>query len=71
MNPGDRNSKFTWSYHYSLSRITKMITKHGLLIEDVDELVSNKQSEGKNSKMENLARNEFPLFMTILATKIL
>jgi ubiquinone/menaquinone biosynthesis C-methylase UbiE len=69
MNPGDRNSKFTWSYHYPLTRIVKMITKHGLFIEDIDELVSNKQSEGKNSKMENLARNEFPLFMTILAVK--
>lgn len=69
MNPGDRSSKFTWSYHYSISEITNMMTKKEMLIERMDEWTSDKNSEGKSAKMENMARNEFPLFMAILAVK--
>ncbi len=69
MNPGDRSSKFTWSYHYSISEITNMMTKNEMLIERIDEWTSDKNSEGKSAKMENMARNEFPLFMAIVGVK--
>lgn len=69
MNPSDRNSELTWSYHYPISRITDMITNNGLLIAKIEEWNSDKVSVGSASKMENAARSEFPLFMAILAVK--
>lgn len=69
MNPSNKNSELTWSYHYSISAITKMITDNGMLISRLEEWNSDKTSEGSASKMENRARSEFPLFMAILAVK--
>lgn len=69
MNPSDRNSELTWSYHYPISEITKMLTTNDLLISGIEEWTSDKQSVGTASKMENAARNEFPLFMALVAIK--
>ncbi len=69
MSPSDKNSEFTWSYHYPISEITRMLTENNLLISTIDEWVSDKLSEGKASKMENNARKEFPLFMLIVGVK--
>jgi SAM-dependent methyltransferase len=69
MNPSDRNSELTWSYHYPISKIVEMLVGNGLLISRVEEWVSDKTSVGPASKMENVARNEFPLFMTIVGVK--
>lgn len=71
MNPSDKNSEETLSYHLPLSAYTKMLKNSGFNIEQIDEWSSDKESEtGKSAKMENRARNEFPLFMAILAAKI-
>lgn len=69
MNPSDRNSELTWSYHYPISKITDMLNSRGLLISKIEEWNSDKTSVGSASKMENAARSEFPLFMAILAKK--
>jgi ubiquinone/menaquinone biosynthesis C-methylase UbiE len=69
MNPSDKNSEMTWSYHYPISEVTKMLSNNGFLIENIEEWTSDKVSEGSASKMENRARAEFPLFMAILGVK--
>jgi ubiquinone/menaquinone biosynthesis C-methylase UbiE len=69
MNPGDRQSEVTMSYHYPLSAYSKMLKEVGFSIELIEEWSSDKESEGRAAKMENRSRSEIPLFMAILATK--
>lgn len=70
MNPGDRNSKTTMSYHFPISAYSKMLKDTGFVIEGIEEWTSDKESEvGKTAKMENRSRSEIPLFMAIVATK--
>ena len=69
MNPSQSESEITWSYHFPLSKYIEMLTSVGFVITDIQEWTSDKESEGKASKMENRARNEFPLFMSITAKK--
>lgn len=70
MEPGRRSGgQITWSYHYSISQISFWLRENHLLIERIDEWSSQKKSEGRVAKMENLARAEIPLFMAILAQK--
>ena len=70
MNPSQVNSPTTWSYHYSISDYSKMLNEAEFVIELIEEWTSDKESVGKASRMENRARNEFPLFMAIKARKI-
>ena len=69
MNPGDRNSPITMSYHHPLSDISKMIKDAGFVIDLIEEWTSDKESEGRVAKMENRSRSEIPLFMAIVAKK--
>jgi len=70
MNPGNKSTKnFTYSYHHSLTDISRMLFMNGFTIKLIEELVSNKVSEGKNSTQENFIRKEIPMFMCILAKK--
>lgn len=62
-------SPVTWSFHYPLSLYSQYLFETGFVIEKIEEWVSDKKSVGKAGKMENRARDEFPLFMTILARK--
>lgn len=59
----------SWSFHHPLSSYTKWLNEAGFKISGIEEWCSDKVSEGKNAKMENRARDEFPLFMTIIAEK--
>lgn len=70
MNPSDRNSEITISYHYPLSTYIGYLSNAGFLIENVEEWTSDKQSQGSAKKMEDRARSEIPLFMAIVARKI-
>lgn len=63
------NSSITWSFHYSLSEYSKLLSETGFVIEKIEEWTSDKESIGTASKMENRSRSEFPLFMAILARK--
>ena len=69
MHPGQEKSPVTWSYHYPISSYTQFLKNAGCVIEVMEEWTSNKESVGKASRMENRARAEFPMFLTISAIK--
>lgn len=68
-HPSQQNSPVTWSYHYSIEDYSKFLFEAGFFIEKIEEWTSTKQSEGRVAKQENRAREEFPMFMAILAIK--
>jgi ubiquinone/menaquinone biosynthesis C-methylase UbiE len=69
-HPGQKNaSAQTQSYHYPLSAYTKWLHEAGFVIEEMEEWISDKTSEGGAAQMENRSRREFPLFLTILSRK--
>lgn len=71
MHPGKGGtSETTWSFHHSLSDYSRFLAEAGFATILLEEWTSDKMSTGKNAKMENLARTEFPLFLTFLAQKI-
>ncbi|HAU99379.1 MAG TPA: SAM-dependent methyltransferase [Candidatus Pacebacteria bacterium] len=65
-----KHEKLTWSYHFPLSYFVSQLANAGFVIEHLEEWGSDKQSAGANAKMENRSRDEFPLFMAIVARKI-
>lgn len=67
MHPGDRIHEITWSFHQPLSYYIQSLKINGFLTDSIEEWVSNKTSQGPAAKMENLARSEIPLFLTISA----
>lgn len=70
-HPGrQKDSQETWSFHHSLSDYSLWLKEEGFSIELIEEWVSDKQSTGGHAKMENRSRAEFPLFLTILASKL-
>jgi ubiquinone/menaquinone biosynthesis C-methylase UbiE len=69
MHPGEKNSPIAWSFHYPLSMYVAMLSRQGFVIEQLEEWTSDKESVGKHAKMENRARTEIPLFLTIIAKK--
>lgn len=75
MNPGKSSQntsaqKLTWSFHHSLEDYSTSFQKNGFVIEKIEEWISDKTSQGPAAKMENRAREEFPMFMGILLRKI-
>ena len=71
MHPSQRaQSKETLSYHLPLSEITGGLCKAGFTLTRLEEWCSNRRSTGKHAKMENRARQEFPLFLAIEANRI-
>ncbi|MCK4934193.1 MAG: class I SAM-dependent methyltransferase [Simkaniaceae bacterium] len=70
IHPGKKEkSETTYSFHYSLSDLSQFLYDSGFSITLIQEWCSNKKSTGKKAKMEDFSRNEFPLFLTILAKK--
>jgi len=70
-NPGAKSSSAqTMSYHHSLSDLSNWLQTSHLWIERIEEWCSDKKSEGRMAKMEDRARKEIPLFLSILATKV-
>lgn len=69
MHPGQRTSQVTWSFHHSLHDYSTMLVQAGFCITALEEWTSPKESVGSARKMENRARSEFPLFLTIVAEK--
>lgn len=62
-------SELTLSFHYPLSKISHFLENTGFSISKLEEWTSNKKSTGTKAKMENRAREEFPLFLAIKAQK--
>lgn len=69
MTPGEtRNSKkeFTVSFHRPLQWYMKAFAKEGFVITRLEEWISHKASgSGPRKKAEDLARKEFPMFLSI------
>jgi hypothetical protein len=63
MNPSDRNSPITMSYHYPVSGYSRMLKDIGFAIDLIKEWTSDKESVGRAGKMQNCSRAEIPLFM--------
>lgn len=63
-------SSTTWTFHHSLSDYARFLFEAGFAIQLLEEWVSDKKSTGKNARMENRAREEFPLFLAIKARKM-
>ena len=70
IHPGQKDKTTTFSFHHSLTDIFGMLEKSGFTVSSIIESTSDKTSTGKNAKMENKARSEFPLFMTIIAKSL-
>lgn len=70
VHPGKAASVKTYSFHYPLSEIFSLLQDSGFTVCNLTELCSDKISTGKNAKMENRARDEIPLFMTIVAKSL-
>ena len=70
MHPGKGNKQITWTYHRPLQAYVKIGSACGFVIDSIEELVSDKVSEGKHAKQENLARQEIPMFMTMRFRKM-
>ncbi len=70
MHPGQRQRQLTWTYHRPLETYVSVGAQSGLVIDAMEEWISDKTSEGKNAKMENLARNEIPMFLAIRYRKL-
>ncbi|WP_246481878.1 class I SAM-dependent methyltransferase [Chlamydiifrater volucris] len=69
-NPSRRNSALTWSFHFPLSFWISALRKNKFHLTDLEEWISPKQSYGKRGRAENLAREEFPLFLALKAEKV-
>ena len=62
-------SATTISFHHPLSQYVNWLKKAGFYVDDMEEWCSNKVSTGGAAKMENRSREEFPMFLTIIAEK--
>lgn len=63
-------SPSTFSYHFSLSTLSRWLYDAGFAIIWMDEWFSDKTSVGGAAKMENRSRQEFPLFLAISSRKL-
>ncbi len=71
MHPGDKPEERTWSFHRPLQSYFKALKSAGFSVEDLEEWTSHKKSQrGPKAKAEDLAREEFPLFMAIKAIAV-
>ena len=64
-HPG-KGGESTLSFHFPLSYWTSSCKDAGIVIHDIQEWCSHKESTGRMARMENRAREEFPLFLTLI-----
>jgi ubiquinone/menaquinone biosynthesis C-methylase UbiE len=70
MNPGNKNSKKTYSFHRPLQVYVKSLAKNGFAITKLEEWISHKESQkGPKKNIEDKSRKEIPMFMCIECTK--
>lgn len=63
-------SEVTWTFHHPLSSYMQWLAEAGFMLSHMEEWCSDKKSTGSKAKMEDKARNEFPLFICLVATKL-
>jgi SAM-dependent methyltransferase len=67
MHPGQKESESTTSFHHSLTDLMGFAFEAGFVLSALEEGYSDKKSEpGPRARAENIARDEFPLFMALL-----
>jgi len=72
MHPGAAPGLLTWTFHRPLQEYFKSLGGHGLAVTALEEWVSHRASKpGSASRMENRARGEIPMFLSLLAGKML
>jgi ubiquinone/menaquinone biosynthesis C-methylase UbiE len=59
----------TWSFHNPIQYYVNALIKYGFVVTGFEELCSDKVSQGSAARSENSAREEFPLFLVIVAQK--
>lgn len=64
------NSAGTVSFHHPISQYMHWLKEAGFVLVDMEEWCSDKVSTGSAAKMENRSREEFPLFLALLAQKL-
>ncbi len=69
-HPSKKDSSVTYSYHHSISEISSLLSSNGFSIHKIEEWTSDKKSDGSFAKQENIAREEIPLFMLIVAKSL-
>ncbi len=62
-------SSTTYTFHHPLSDYIQWLNQNHFAVTNIEEWCSDKKSEGGRAKMEDRARREFPLFLTIFAKK--
>lgn len=62
-------SAMTMSFHHPLADYFRWLSAAGFAVDALEEWASDKTSEGKAARMENLARAEIPLFLSLSAVK--
>ncbi len=70
MRPGTKEKITTYSFHHSLTEIFSLLATSGFTVSNLIESTSDKNSTGKNGKMENRSRKEIPLFLTLVAKSL-
>jgi ubiquinone/menaquinone biosynthesis C-methylase UbiE len=71
MNPGNKNSKKTYSFHRPLQMYVKSLVKNSIFIIKLEEWISHKESQkGPKKNSEDKARKEIPMFMCIECIKV-
>jgi hypothetical protein len=69
-HPGSDPTRYTWTFHRPLQAYAKALRNAGFVIDAIEEWPSHKTSQpGPRAAAENMAREEIPMFMAILAVK--
>lgn len=71
MHPSNGPASVTWSFHHPLQDYFQALQQAGFAVVNVEEWASDRESVGKAAKMENRSRAEIPLFLTLVARKII
>ncbi|MCX5751861.1 MAG: class I SAM-dependent methyltransferase [Candidatus Saganbacteria bacterium] len=72
MHPGFAPDVITWTIHRPLSSYFKELNANHLAVTQFEEWVSHRESQpGGRSRTENRSRKEFPLFLGMVAKKII
>jgi ubiquinone/menaquinone biosynthesis C-methylase UbiE len=71
MHPGADPTIETWTFHRPLARYFQALAENGLVVDQLEEWVSHRQSlPGPMKKAEDRMREEIPLFLAIAAIKL-
>ncbi len=72
MQPGFRPDVYTWTFHRPLSSYFQAFSSAGMAVSRFEEWVSHRKSQpGAKQRSEDRARGEIPLFLAIVARKVL